>query len=379
MQIYSLDALNVTPLSTNYNSDNTVKLNKNTLLTENNIFFNFENILQKPNDFTINNFSSLSLTDRKNLKDVLTINSLAPLDDEGFSTYLVANALYSITDRSRYWVVEEPSITYNTASIAVSGTTANMDNRYYFEIIFLDNLTCKIAHENDGIRRYLTTDITDSLIFAKEAALDNLGEYSPQIFLYTYDRPNDLIVFYKNISDIIYYLGYDSAMQELTLIPTITGTNLNFTNQTVFRCQLRADDSNVTPLVDPWVSYEKNSNNTIDILKNRSFKNIESNTILNSQYSTITGNNLNTNILSLKNTNTPENYQSRANPFFQEPSVLIRDYKKLFTGSNQELGNDNITVGYEAYTTDIVLKKDKVTYFHIPQNFFPLKTLNLND
>jgi hypothetical protein len=196
MQIYSLDALNVTPLSTNYNSDNTVKLNKNTLLTENNIFFNFENILQKPNDFTINNFSSLSLTDRKNLKDVLTINSLAPLDDEGFSTYLVANALYSITDRSRYWVVEEPSITYNTASIAVSGTTANMDNRYYFEIIFLDNLTCKIAHENDGIRRYLTTDITDSLIFAKEAALDNLGEYSPQIFLYTYDRPNDLIVFY---------------------------------------------------------------------------------------------------------------------------------------------------------------------------------------
>ena len=72
MQIYSLDALNVTPLSTNYNSDNTVKLNKNTLLTENNIFFNFENILQTPNDLTTNNFSTLSLTDRKNLKDVLT-------------------------------------------------------------------------------------------------------------------------------------------------------------------------------------------------------------------------------------------------------------------------------------------------------------------
>jgi len=379
MQIYSLDSYNLVPLSSNYSSDSNVQFLKNTLYTENNIFVNLEKISQNINDFNINNYSSLSLTDRKTLNNVLELTPLAPLQDEGFSSYLAANALYSITDRTRFWVVEEPDISFNTASVKVSGTSTKMNNTYYFEIIFLDSNTCKIAHENDGIKRYLTTDITNSLVFSKDASLDNLGEYSPQIFLYTYDRPNDLIVFYKNLSDIIYYVGYDSAMQELTLISTITGTNLNFTNQTVFRCQKRTDDSNITPLVDPWVSYEKNSNNTIPIYKNLSYKNVESNMLLNSQYYTISGDTLDTNILSLKNTNTPENYQSRANPFFQEPEVLMRDYKKLFTGSNQELGNDNITLGYEAYTVNVLLKKDKVTYFHVPQNFFPLKTLNLND
>jgi hypothetical protein len=57
----------------------------------------------------------------------------------------------------------------------------------------------------------------------------------------------------------------------------------------------------------------------------------------------------------------------------------MRDYKKLFTGSNQELGNDNISLDYESYTSNILLKKDKVTYFHVPQNFYPFKTLNIND
>jgi len=379
MQIYSLDSYNIAPLSSNYYNDSDVQFIKNTLYTENNIFINLEKISQNLNDFNINNYSALSLTDKKNLKDVLELTPLKPLDDEGFATYLAANALYSITDRTRYWVVEEPPVAYNTASIKVSGTAEEMDNRFYFEIVFLDHNTCKIAHENDGIKRYLTTDITNSLIFCKDASLDYLGEYNPQTFLYTYDRTNDLIVFYKNLLDIIYYVAYDSTLNELTLIPTVTGTNLNFTNQTVFRCQKRVDDSNITPLVDPWVSYEKNSNNTISINKKLSYENIESNNLVNSEYFTISGNKLDTNILSLKNTNTPENYQSRANPFFQEPEVLMRDYKKLFTGSNQELGNDNIALGYEAYTANVILKKDKVTYFHVPQNFFPLKALNLND
>jgi len=379
MQIYSLDTSNVTPLSSDYNIDSSLQFVKNTLFTENNIFLNLEKIAENSNDFTINNYSTLLLSDRKNIQDVLKVTTLKPLEDEGFSTYLIANALYSVTDNSRFWVVEEPPITTNTASVKISGTSDEMDNRYYFEIVFLDNNLCKIMHENDGIRRCLTTDVVDSLIFSKEADLDYLGERSPQIFLYTYDRPNDLIVFYKNSSDIIYYLGYESLNNELTLVPIITGTNLKHTTETVFRCQPRVDISNVTPLVDPWVSYEKNSNNTIAIHRNLSFKNIESNTIVNSQYSTISGDKMFANVLSLKNTNTPENYQSRANPFFQEPEVLMRDYRKLFTGSNQELGNDNITISYEAATANVILEPDRVTYFHVPQNMFPINALNLND
>ena len=379
MQIYSLDATNITPLSTNYNLDATVRFKKNTFYTENNIFLNLEKILQTTNDVAINNYSNLALTDTKILNDVLTIKPLEYLSDENFSTYLAADSLFTITDRSRYWVVEEPNNTKNTAAVAISGTTAEMDNRYYFEISLLDDFTCKIAHENDGIKRYLTADLNGTLTFCKEANLDYLGEHSPQIFLYNYDRANDVITFLKNLHDIIYSLTYNNALQELTYTPTITGTNLDFSAAAVFRCMPRRDTSNNTLIDDPWVSYQKNSNDNIAINTNLSYENIQSNILLNSQYITITGSELNANLLSLKNTNTPEDYQSRANPFFQEDSVLMRDYKKMFTGSNQELGNDNITLDYEAYTSSVILKKDKVTYFHIPENFYPFKALNIND
>lgn len=46
--------------------------------------------------------------------------------------------------------------------------------------------------------------------------------------------------------------------------------------------------------------------------------------------------------------------------------IQQRDYYKIFTGSNQEDGYDKIHLGYEAKTTEIILKKNSTTYFHIP-------------
>ena len=43
-----------------------------------------------------------------------------------------------------------------------------------------------------------------------------------------------------------------------------------------------------------------------------------------------------------------------------------RNYYRLFTGTNQADGYDKIHLGYEADTTEIVLKKDKTTFFHMP-------------
>jgi hypothetical protein len=43
-----------------------------------------------------------------------------------------------------------------------------------------------------------------------------------------------------------------------------------------------------------------------------------------------------------------------------------RKYYKLFTGSNQTQGTDKIYLGYEGYSSELILKKDTETYFHIP-------------
>jgi len=43
-----------------------------------------------------------------------------------------------------------------------------------------------------------------------------------------------------------------------------------------------------------------------------------------------------------------------------------RNYYRIFTGTNQAEGYDKIHLGYEADTTEIMLHKDKTTYFHMP-------------
>jgi hypothetical protein len=46
--------------------------------------------------------------------------------------------------------------------------------------------------------------------------------------------------------------------------------------------------------------------------------------------------------------------------------LIQRNYYKIFTGSNQTDGFDKINLGYEGATSEILLKKDNYTYFHVP-------------
>jgi len=43
-----------------------------------------------------------------------------------------------------------------------------------------------------------------------------------------------------------------------------------------------------------------------------------------------------------------------------------RNYYKIFTGTNQQDGYEKIHLGYESETTEIIFKKDKTTFFHVP-------------
>jgi len=43
-----------------------------------------------------------------------------------------------------------------------------------------------------------------------------------------------------------------------------------------------------------------------------------------------------------------------------------RKYYKLYTGTNQEDGLDKVYLGYQSESTELLLKKDQITYFHIP-------------
>lgn len=380
MDIVKLNNTNFKGLSSTYSFDNKLKFNEDLLFSEQDIVLPLNYVLKDANDSKINNYSNLFLTKNDFFVSGIKVEPLKELDDEGFATYFAANAPGAITPSTKFWVVDEPPIANFTANLMVSGEIANINNKYFFDVEFITEKLCKISHENENIIRFLTVDYTGNLSFCKDLGLDSIGEYSPQQFYYIYDRKFNFIVFLKNINDIPMFVTFNANNNELALTDPLTGTTVPYSISSIFRIVRRNESPNSTKTFDPWLSYKKDLHtNSQNVNLNRSFNNIRSNLMLNNEYYTIQNNSIDYNILSLKNNNTPENFQSRGNPFFNEQNIEFRNYTSLFTGSNQEKGNDNITLNYESYTTNILFKKDKVTYFHIPQVFYPFERLNIND
>lgn len=381
MIISNLNNTNFKGLSSKYAYNNKVKLKEDLFLTEQNLFIPLNESFKELNDNKINNFSSLYLTKSSDLSSFISIQPLEKTDDEGFSTYFAVNAANTFTPNTRFWVTEEPLPSTNKATVSANGRFDTIDNAYFFDVELLDEKFCKISHEYDNVIRYLTVDYSGSISFAKDIKLDQLGKLSPQIFYYVYDRNYNYMVFIKNVNDICKFVTYNAELQDrLVLADPLTGTSIPYSISSIFKIRPRASSSNSTVLFDPWVSYEKDfKTNTQNINAERSFNNVPSNLLVNNEYFNIKNNTLDVNVLSLKNTNTPENNQSRNNPFANEKDVIFRDYKSLYTGTNQLLGDDNITLGYESFTSSIILKKDKITHFHIPQTFYPFEQLNVAD
>jgi len=387
MEIVSLRSTNFIGLTSNYVYDKALNFEENVIYTENDVNFPKSTALINANDVSTNNYSHLFLTYKNPLTSSVYIRDLKRLEDEGFATYLAINAINGINGNSTFLVVEEPPQGISTANIKMSGTSDLIDNRYLFEIEFIDDTLCYIKHENNLNERYMTIDYLGNITFTKKINYDHLYDLSPQLFHYLYDRDQDFIVFYKNISDIAKYVTYSIFDETLVLTEPLTGVLTPYTTQSIFKCISRNESPNNTKLFDSWVSYTKDLHtNSQEIRSDKSINHINSNLLLNAEYNTLTGTSLDLNVLSLKNTNTPENFQSRNNPFsnnktplFTETDAELRDYKRIFSGSNQVLGNDNITLGYDTYTTDIVLKSDAITYFHIPQNTYPFIKLNISE
>lgn len=381
MEIANIISSNFKGLTANYPYDTEFRFKEDILFTEQDIYIPFNEALQEVNDQKFNNFSNLVLTKNNLLTSSFYIDPPEFLYDYGFITYFAANAPGSITPSTKFWVLSsEPSADVNRVEVLVTGEYSNINNKYFFEVTLLSEKFCKISHENGGVMRYLTVDYTGNLSFCKDADLDQLGEYSPQIFTYIYDRDFKFIVLQKNINDIANYVTFSPNNNKLALTEPLTGTSIPYSISSIFRINPRNKSPNKSKLYDPWLSYNKDLFTNSQIVNPlRSFENINSNLLLNNEFFNLSSSSIDFNILSLKNTSNSENYQGRGNPFFDERNIEFRDYQSLFTGSNQQYGDDNISLGYETYTTNILLKKDKVTYFHIPQNFYPFERLNIND
>jgi hypothetical protein len=81
----------------------------------------------------------------------------------------------------------------------------------------------------------------------------------------------------------------------------------------------------------------------------------------------------------LKNYQTPEYKYTTANPYKRLPSSTRRQYNKIYTGTNQLKGYDNVYLGFNADTKEYRFKVDEETPFYYPSTsqITPLSTSGL--
>lgn len=111
------------------------------------------------------------------------------------------------------------------------------------------------------------------------------------------------------------------------------------------------------------------------------YENLNTNFLVHSEYSTLSGLSaltMGVNFTPVKNFLNPDGEQSLGNPLEVFDDCDMRDYFKVFTGTNQIKGDSDITLGYQGYNTSITLKKDAVTYFHMPEDMAPYEWVNIN-
>ena len=316
------------------------------------------------------------------------------------------------------------------------------DNGIYFTLTFLSPDELMISHDDNGGTVFLTTTGNPaqagdaSLFFSTQENFDD----EARTFKYIYNPTSGFLSLFRTYTDLAgvertYYLKADllsiwnviddyttgdlayhegllyEALRDSSIIepgtqqgagywnvvdPALRPTpyanyatlvfepaqpgNMPVPRDAVFRTIKYTKNTKNLKINNHWVSYSTyGDQNNLDINQDKSYKNVYNNFLFSVPYKTITEKTANYNTLQLKNQSTPDYELSRANPFPNYRDCDHREYDKIFSGTNQILGTDQMSLGYNSYVTTIKLEPDKITYFNAPQEMYPVKRININD
>lgn len=355
---------NVTSLSTSYQGDTDVKFIGNVDNAEEGFSFIKENYLKAGIDRKINNYSSLYLTNKQKLTDIIKLDELE-------HDYSVKKFNSSIIDNNGLYLTIS-----STNSYQVSPFFTEKDEKFVdpldriFEITVFDDSNIKISHKNkNGYMYYMSVLNVSTIQFTK---IDNTDYTTLESVI---DYENNKLSLFKTISGVKYLIyPYNSSLLTTNLLSAYVNNYFNI-NYYIQKLSPKLNTS--------WVSYNSHHINEYEVNSLKSINNLKNNFLVNTQYSYITGNTINANILTLKNQKTNKNYSYRSD--YMEinnrdvPTVDNRTYTGLFTGNEQEKGDYGITLNYEFYNADYKMKSDQYTIFYTPESLYPYKQININD
>lgn len=375
------------PLTSKYVHGDDIDFNNKTTTSQEGISLNISNISSKIVDSTHNNYTATQLTTRTMLNDLLTpklINAEYPVQ---FTTHLLCRGFPNIGSDSRYLKIK-PVLSDQSTRQYIAGNdeedpgqsswyiTQDVDDNYiYFNITLHNANELSISH-NDNLNTVFLTYHPNGDVYFETSPEDQPGRF--QKFRYYIERENGVFVLTTKINDEYKYLSLN-ASGELQFIDSPQGV-ITFPPSSIFRFVKYTKSSTNLKLDNNWISYSSTGGlNTLDVNKGKSYKSVLNNYLLTTQYSQITGDDLPVDITPLKNQLTSNYNQSRHYPFLDARSCDMREYDKIFTGTNQIKGLNDMFLGYNDYTVDINLEPDKITYFHTPQDMYPYDKININD
>lgn len=347
------DILNtLKPLSTKYEADSDLVFISRLDSTEDGLNFYKEPHLKGSKDKKINNYSALFLTDKQNASNFLDLTRLVYYPVNRFTSSLIDNAtgLYlTVSANSSYHFTEKDQIFIDP-------------NDQLFEFNLTHPLTASISHRYDNVIYYLNVLNPTTFYFSANTF---------SIFNYILDKTNNKLALFYNLSTV----SVSANKLYLNSQPNAFKTN-NFTiNYYIQKLEPRHNTT--------WASYHIDKKNLYNIDPLKSRYDLENNYLIHTQYSYVTGNEINANILTLKNQITHKNYSYRSDYMESRsdlvPNVDNREYHSLNTGNNQEKGDYGINIAYEFYNADYKFESDKYTVFKTPNNLYPYERININD
>lgn len=328
-------------------------------------------------DTSINNYSSQYLTNKKLLTDIVSFNTRETTKNT-ITTPLIFSALNPSTTPKYLYIHKDSGLSANNVERRYTVTalsSTDFDNSVYIELEFINDKFLRVKHNNGKYDFFLNSTHEKQLVFY--SYMSTPGVEGSDLFRYIIDSDGYMQLF-KNTGDMLNIVTLSG--NKLTLTPIISGQvvksseNLIKINYTFNNPLLKANTS--------WVGYDINKINNLTVDDLRSDYDRQSQYLLHLNYSDSTDN-LNINYLTLNNDRSEKGYIKRgSNMFYGSPSVpdaQFREYTTLFTGHDQERGNDNISLNYVFFDKDVVARSGTDTYFTVPSSIYPYEKLNIND
>lgn len=382
MEVVSFSS-NTKCLSARYIDSQNINIkNSITRLEQGATLYNSE-LLDSIKDVKIGGYSALFLTNQKYGEDILQYKQILNIKEDVIFTSFISKA----TSEDYYLYINPPNVidaeTKATCEF-IADSKIDKINNTYFELELIDSRYCRVYHRVNNNVLYLTVNNSFNIFFKNLKANIPVGLSAVDEFVFSYilDKENDKIALYKPISGYNYNVTLNESKQ-LTLSKITSASYLPFNAVNTFQIQYNDRVSNIDPKFNTsWVSY-KNINSLEINSKKSAFKN-KNNYLVSTQYSYATGNDIEVNILPLKNQLTKSGISQRGNYLLNIPNKLypqtsLRDYEKIHIGNKQETGVDEIALTYSFYSAEFVFRPDEYNVFKTPDSLYPYKQINVND